>query len=121
MYVKILRLIIVSYVRQSARILWDMSTLIIFSCTIVNKVWSKARHVLSAKLFTLYIHGLFTELKQSGYRCHINNTSMGTLSYADGIILSCPSIRGLNHMIKSCSFLANNKHKLLFIARKLFV
>ena len=51
--------------------------------------------VLSAKLFTLYLDGLFTELKQSGYGCDTNNTDMGALSYADDIILSCPSIRGL--------------------------
>ena len=66
--------------------------------------------VLSAKLFTLYIDGLFTELKQSGYGCHINNTYMGALSYADDIILSCPSIRGLNRMIKICSFFGNSNH-----------
>ena len=66
--------------------------------------------VLSAKLFTLYIDGLFTELKQSGYGCHINNTYMGALSYADDIILSCPSIRGLNRMIKICSIFANSNH-----------
>ena len=66
--------------------------------------------VQSAKLFTLYIDGLFIELKQSGYGCHINNTYMGALSYADDIILSCPSIRGLNRMIKICSFFANSNH-----------
>ena len=76
--------------------------------------------VLSAKLFTLYIDGLFTEIKQSGYGCHINNTYMGALSYADDIILSCPSIRGLNRMIKICSFFANSNH-ITLIVRKLFV
>ena len=76
--------------------------------------------VLSAKLFTLYIDGIFTEIKQSGYGCHINNTYMGALSYADDIILSCPSIRGLNRMIKICSFFANSNH-ITLIVRKLFV
>ena len=35
---------------------------------------------------------------------------MGALSYAGDIILSCPSIRGLNRMIKICYFLANSNH-----------
>ena len=43
----------------------------------------------------MLIDGLFTELKQSGYGCHISNTYMGALSYADDIILSCSSIREL--------------------------
>ena len=35
---------------------------------------------------------------------------MGALSYADDIYLSCPSIRGLNRMIKISSFFANSNH-----------
>ena len=45
---------------------------------------------------------------------------MGALSYADNIILSCPSIRGLNRMIKNCSILPI-AIILLLIVRKLFV
>ena len=74
----------------------------------------------SACCLRVYIDGLFTELKQSGYGCHINNTYMWALSYADDIILSCPSIRGLNRMIKICSFLPISII-LLLIVRKLFV
>ena len=80
----------------------------------------KQSSVLSAKLFTLYIDGLSTELKQSGYGCHINNTYMGALSYADDIILSCPSIIGLNRMIKMCSCLPIANH-ITFNCKKLFV
>ena len=106
MPVKILRLIIDSYVRQSTRISWDNVYTNYFQ--LLNGV--KQGGLLSAKLFTLYIDGLFTELKQTGYGCHINNTYMGALSYADDIILSCPSIRGLNRMIKICSIFANSNH-----------
>ena len=53
---------------------------------------------------------VFIELKQSGYGCHINNTYMGVLSYADDIILSCPSIRNLNYMIKMASIFDNNNY-----------
>ena len=45
---------------------------------------------------------------------------MGVLSYAVDIILSYPSIRVLNHMIKICSFLPI-AIILLLIVRKLFV
>ena len=116
MPVKMIRLIIDSYVRQSTRISWDNVYTNYFQ--LLNGV--KQGGVLSAKLFTLYIDGLFTELKQSGYGCHINNTYMGALSYAEDIILSCPSIRGLNRMIKIFLFLPI-AIILLLIVRKLFV
>ena len=116
MHVKILRLMLDSYVRPSARILRDNVATNYFQ--LLNRV--KQGGVLSAKLFTLYIDGLFTELKQSGYGCHINNTYMDALSYADDIILSCPSIRGVNHMTTICSFLLI-AIILLLIVRKLFV
>ena len=103
---KTLRFIIDSYVRQNTRISWDNVYTNYFQ--LLNGV--KQGGVLSAKLFTLYTDGLFTELKQSGYECHINNTYMGALSYADDIILSCPSIRRLNRMIKICSIFANSHH-----------
>ena len=115
--VKILRLIIDSYIRQSTRISWDNVYTNYFQ--LLNGV--KQGSVLSAKLFTLYIDGLFTELKQSCYGCHINNTYMGALSYADDTILSCPSIRGLNRMIKICYFFLPIAIMLLLIVRKLFV
>ena len=85
MSVKILRLIIDSYVRQSTRISWD---------NVYNNNFQLQGGVLSANLFTLYIDGLFTELKQSGYGCYINNTYIDALSYADDIILYFPSIQG---------------------------
>ena len=52
--------------------------------------------------FSLYIDPLLLELKRSGIGCHINSTNMGVLSYADDITLSCPSIWGLNKMLKIC-------------------
>ena len=76
--------------------------------------------VLSAKLLTLYINGLDYELKLSGYGYHINSTYMGAISYADDIILSCLSIRGLNRMIKICYFFLPIAIILLLIVRKLF-
>ena len=58
MPVKILRLMIDSYVRQSTRISWDNVYTNYFQ--LLNGV--NQGGVLSAKLFTLYIDGLYTEL-----------------------------------------------------------
>ena len=75
MPVKILRLIIDIYVGQSTRISWDnVYCLYTNYLQLLNGV--KQGGVLSAKLFTLYIDGFFTE---SGYGCHINNTCMCAL------------------------------------------
>ena len=48
-------------------------------------------------------------MKRSGIGCHINGTYMGVLSYADDITLSCPSIWGLNDMLKTVSYLTKRK------------
>ena len=48
------------------------------------------------------------ELKGSGYGCHIDNTFVGTLCYADDVTLLNPSIRGLNAMISLCEVFAKN-------------
>ena len=98
MSLNILRFIIDTYVKQSARISWENVYTNYFQ--LLNSV--KQGGVLSAELLrpTLYIDSLSTKMKHSGYECHINNSYMTALSYADNIILSCPGIRGLNCMIK---------------------
>ena len=52
----------------------------------------------------------------SGFGCHIKGVYMGALSYADDIPIMCPSIGGLNEMLKIChnfaqsnSIIFNNK------------
>ena len=56
--------------------------------------------ILSPILFNIYIDKLLLELKESGFGCHINNTFVGALCYADDVTsLNSPSIRGLNAMI----------------------
>ena len=41
-------------------------------------------------------------LRRPGYGCHIKGVYMGALSYADDITIMCPSIGGLNEMLKIC-------------------
>ena len=109
----VIRLIVNSYTRQKARVLWGqhMSKYFILS----NGV--KQGGVLSPRLFTMYIDSLLIELKKSGYGCHINGTFMGALSYADDITLLCPSLKGLNKMLSICSSFAV-KYDITFNSKK---
>ena len=45
----------------------------------------------------------------SGIGCHITGAYMGALSYADDITIMCPSIGGLNKMLKICIIFKNKK------------
>ena len=56
--------------------------------------------VISCHLFNLYIDPLLVQLSNSGYGCHIAGVYAGALSYADDITLLCPSVWGLNEMLK---------------------
>ena len=53
-------------------------------------------------IFSLYIDPLSDRLRMSGFGCRIKGVYMGALSYADDITIMCPSIGGLNEMLKSC-------------------
>ena len=108
----VVRLYVDSYMIQKACVSWDNIKTSYFSMSNgVNKV-GLFRH-----FFSLYIDPLLLELKRSGFGCHINGTYMGVLSYADDITLSCPSIWGLNDMLKFCErFLVENS--ILFNKKK---
>ena len=64
--------------------------------------------VISAQLFTVYIDKLLLDLKHSGYGFQLRDTFTGVLPYADDITLICPSLRGMNCMLKICSDFAEN-------------
>ena len=97
----VVRLYFDSYSRQRARVDWNNIMSEYFSVS--NGV--KQGGVLSSMLFSLYIDPLLQKLKQSAVGCHINGNFMGVLSYAYGITLICPSIWGLNKMLKICNTL----------------
>ena len=69
--------------------------------------------VISPILLSLYIDPLLLTLKKSQIGCHMNNVYMGALSYADDIKIICPSIRGLNRMLKICNEFAQS-NKIIF-------
>ena len=109
----IIRLLMDSYVRQEARVIWNSCHSTYFR--LKNGV--KQGGVLSPTLFNLYIDRLLVTLRNSGLGCHINGTYMGALSYADDITLSCPSVHGLNKMMNICSDFATNNF-ITFNAKK---
>ena len=99
----IIRLLLDSYIKQQARILWNNYNARYFN--VCNGV--KQGGVLSPILFNLYIDGLLIRLQKSGVGCHMNNIYMGALSYADDITISCPSLYGLNIMLDICNNFAH--------------
>ena len=106
----VIRLILDSYIRQKACALWNNVKSRYF--TMANR----GRGYLINFFFSLYIDPLLDRLLRSGYGCHIKGVYMGALSYADDITIMCPSIGGLNEMLKIChnfaqsnSIIFNNK------------
>ena len=94
----IIRCILDSYLRQSVCVMCDSCKSEYFK--MYNGV--KQAGVISCHLFNLYIDPLLVQLSNSGYGCHIAGVYAGALSYADYITLLCPSVWGLNEMLKNC-------------------
>ena len=95
----IIRLLLDAYIRQEARVIWNSCKSQYFR--VKNGV--KQGGVISPILFNLYIDRLLLCLQRSGLGCHISNTYMGALSYADDITLISPSLYGLNRMLDICN------------------
>ena len=81
-----IHLIVDSYVRQISGVSWGNHLSQYFELS--NGV--KQGRVLSSILFNIYIDKLLLELNGSGYGCHINNTFVGALCYADDVTLLSP-------------------------------
>lgn len=56
----------------------------------------------SPLLFNLYINQLIGELSSMRVGCHIDGTCVNNISYADDMVLLCPSIGGLRKLLHSC-------------------
>lgn len=77
--------------------------------------------VLSPKLFTLYIDGLFDKLKSSGFGCFLNGLYYGALGYADDIALIAASKSDLENMLKICTEFAETNHLLFNPSKSVFM
>ena len=104
-----LRLLLVMYRTQSAKVRWNGEFSDAFS--ISNGV--KQGAVLSAVLFCIYINDLIQELRKSREGCWVNGGYVGIVVYADDIALLSPSMDGLQNMIDRCEQYAR-LHNLTF-------
>ena len=69
--------------------------------------------ILSPYLFSVYIDVLLQNLKDSGFGCHIGDTFMGTVSYADDVVILAPSFTSLKQMLNICDKFSDNYNVLL--------
>ena len=84
------------YTHQRCQIQWCNQISETF--TVSNGV--KQGGVLSPVLFTVYVDELPQRLKASGMGGYIGNTFLGSVGYADDIILLCPTLHSLRVMLK---------------------
>jgi hypothetical protein len=73
--------------------------------------------VLSPVLFCIYIDGLLVLLAKAGCGCYIGKHFMGTLAYADDIVLLAPSPTALRKMLEICDTYALD-YNICFNAKK---
>jgi len=71
-----------------------------FFFTVFNGV--RQGNVLSPVIFNVFINIFVTQLRQINIGCHLRSMFIGCLMYADDMILICPSVRGLQHMLDAC-------------------
>lgn len=58
--------------------------------------------ITSSKLFNLYINQLIVELSSTNIGCHIDGVCVNNISYADDMVLLCPTISALRRLLAVC-------------------
>jgi len=58
--------------------------------------------VLSPAIFNVFINIFIVRLRQLNIGCHLRSMFIGCLLCADDMILICPSVKGLQHMLDVC-------------------
>ena len=92
----IVRYLLRTYGLQQVNIKWGNEISDFFK--IRNGV--KQGAVLSAGLYCVYTNGLFEELRRLNLGCCIGQNYVGIIGYADDLFLMCPTLDGLQKMLK---------------------
>ena len=104
-----LRLLIVMYILQHARVRWNGRLSELFSL----KNGCKQGAVLSGILYNFYVNGLFQKLRELKTGCWIDLHYVGMVGYADDDWLLAPSRSALQEMLNTCE-IYNKEHGLQF-------
>ena len=64
--------------------------------------------ILSPAMFNVFINIFICRLRLLGSGCHLASCFTGCLLYADGMILICPSVVGLQKMLNECVDIADS-------------
>ena len=91
----IIRFLLALYMQQKLRVRWGNS----FSPPFNIKNGVRQGGVLSPILFALYMDILLMRLENSGFGCHIGDSFVGAIAYADDITLLAPSSTSLKLML----------------------
>ena len=105
----IVRFLLVSYDNQQANVRWNEK----YSRYFKIKNGVKQGAILSAVLYCVYTNGLFEKLRKLKIGCHVGQTYVGVVGYADDLLLLSPSMDGLQEMLKVCEQYAES-HNLKF-------
>ena len=92
------------YRHQLFQIKWGQHVSMPF--TVTNGI--RQGGLLSPYLFNVYIDGLSMHLNETTVGCHVANTCINHLSYADDMVLLAPSVRSLQRLLDVCSAFALN-------------
>ena len=109
----VIRLLLFMYTSQKLQVRWGGHT----GCPFTAANGVKQGGVLSPILFSLYMDGLLNELQNSKLGCHVGNSYVGCLAYADDLTLLAPTRKALQGMIDICEDYAND-HDVLFNGAK---
>ena len=101
------RILVHMYRTQSADVRWKSKYS--YQLTIRNGIRQEA--VLSPLLFCFYMNDLFRLLRRLGAGCHIYDYYAGVFSYADDLLLLCPSRDGLQKMLTLAENYAREHNK----------
>ena len=98
----VVRALIYLYERQHAWVRWGDTA----SSTFGIQNSTRQGAVSSPALFTLYVQELLDRLQNLGVGCHIGNTYVGTVAWADDFLMTAPTRTAMQMMLDTASTFA---------------